>query len=99
MMTQIEPRYWVAPALAALDDHWEPLQGGGIKQLGIMKPWAPPRSYGLVVRLDETAAPVSSLHSRAGQRRHGITSVAQVGNQLYFTSKGNGAVLKLAVSP
>jgi hypothetical protein len=99
MMAQIEPRYWVAPALAALDDHWEPLQGGGIKQLGIMKPWAPPRSYGLVVRLDESAEPVSSLHSRAGQRRHGITSVAQVDNELYFTSKGNGAVLKLAVSP
>ena len=28
MMNEIEPRYWVAPALAALDDHWEPLQGG-----------------------------------------------------------------------
>ena len=99
MMNEIEPRYWVAPALAALDDHWEPLQGGGIKQLGIIKPWAPPRSYGLLVRLDENGEPVGSYHSRAGERRHGITSVLDFGakDAVYLTSKGNGAVLELAV--
>ncbi len=99
MMNEIEPRYWVAPALAALDDHWEPLQGGGIKQLGIIKPWAPPRSYGLLVRTDENGEPVGSYHSRAGERRHGITSVLDFGakDSVYLTSKGNGALLELAV--
>jgi hypothetical protein len=98
MMNEIEPRYWVAPALAALDDHWEPLQGGGIKQLGIIKPWAPPRSYGLVVRLDENGEATGSYHSRAGERRHGITSVldSAAADAVYVTSKGNGVVLKLA---
>lgn len=100
MMNEIEPRYWVAPALAALDDHWEPLQGGGIKQLGIIKPWAPPRSYGLLVRTDENGEPVGSYHSRAGERRHGITSVLDFGakDSVYLTSKGNGALLELSVS-
>ncbi len=94
MMEQIEPKYWVAPALAALDDHWEPLQGGGIKQLGISKPWAPPRSYGLIVRLDANAEPLASLHSRSNARRHGVTGVVEHGEQLVFTSRGNGLVLK-----
>lgn len=94
MMQEIEPRYWVAPALAALDDHWEPLQGGGIKQLGIVKPWAPPRSYGLVARLNAKVEPVESLHSRFDKRRHGITSVVETPSGLVFTSKGNGLVLR-----
>lgn len=98
MMRDIDPRYWVGPALASFDDHWEPLQGGGIKQLGIIKPWAPPRSYGLVVRLDAEAEPVASFHSRAGAHRHGVTSVAQVGGDVVFTSKGNGLALKLAAA-
>ena len=105
MMSEIEPRYWVAPALAALDDHWEPLQGGGIKALGIIKPWAPPRSYGLIVKLDENGEAVGSCHSRAGERRHGITSVVEpvkgsrsgADDVVYVTSKGNGAVLELTV--
>ena len=95
MMAQIEPRYWVVPALAALDDHWEPLQGGGIKQLGISKPWAPPRSYGLVVRLDPDLEPVASLHSRANARRHGVTGVLELDAQLLCTSRGNGLVLQV----
>lgn len=97
MMRDIDPKYWVGPALASFDDHWEPLQGGGIKQLGMIKPWAPPRSYGLVVRLDGDISPVASLHSRAGAHRHGITSAVQVGDELYVTSKGNGLVLSLPV--
>ena len=93
MMRDIEPKYWVGPALASLEDHWEPLQGGGIKQLGIVKPWAPPRSYGLAVRLDADVEPQSSLHSRSGAHRHGITSAIAVGQDVYLTSKGDGLVL------
>lgn len=93
MMRDIEPRYWVGPALASYEDHWEPLQGGGIKQLGIVKPWAPPRSYGLVAKLDGEFEPQSSLHSRSGSHRHGITSAIGVDGDLYMTSKGDGLVL------
>ncbi len=53
MMRTIPPAYWIAPALATSSDCHEPMQFGSIKALGIEKPWAPPRSYGLVVRIDE----------------------------------------------
>lgn len=95
MMRTIEPRYWVAPMLSSSGDHLEPLQGGAVKQLGILKPWAPPRSYGLVVRLDARLQPLYSLHSRAAGKRHGITSVVQRGQTLYLTAKGGNQLLAI----
>ena len=47
--------------------------------MGIHKPWAPSRSYGLVVRLDAAMRPVASFHSRANGHRHGVTSAIEVG--------------------
>jgi hypothetical protein len=32
------------------------MQGAHIKTMGVVKPWAPPRSYGLVIRLDANGA-------------------------------------------
>lgn len=93
MMRTVEPRYWVAPMLSSSGDHLEPLQGGAVKQLGILKPWAPPRSYGLVVRLDAQLQPIYSLHSRAAGRRHGITSAVQRGSTLYLTARGGNQLL------
>lgn len=98
MMRTIEPRYWVAPALSSGVDFREPLQSGGVKQMGILKPWAPPRSYGLVVRFDDDFMPVYSLHSRVGGRNHGIVAVAQRGDDLYVLSKGAGRILRLSVA-
>lgn len=98
MMRTIEPRYWVAPALSSGDDFREPLQAGSVKQMGILKPWAPPRSYGLVVRYDEDFIPVYSLHSRVGGQHHGIVSVVQRGDDLFVLSKGAGRILRLSVS-
>ncbi len=51
MMAEIDPRYWIAPALSSGASFLEPLQGAGVKQMGVLKPWAPPRSYGLVLRI------------------------------------------------
>lgn len=96
MMRTIEERYWVAPALAATDSYLEPLQGGGIKQLGIKKPWAPPRSYGLVLKLDRDLEPVRSLHSRVGGGRHGITGVREHAGTLCAVSKGHKLLLEVA---
>jgi hypothetical protein len=93
MLATVDPRYWIAPSLRALGHYLEPLQGGGIKKLGLVKPWAPPRSYGLVVRLNADGEPVASLHSRAGGRYHGITAVQARGERLVIVSKGHGAVL------
>ncbi|TWE22366.1 SMP-30/gluconolactonase/LRE family protein [Prauserella muralis] len=95
MMRTIEPDYWIRPALRGLNSGLEPLQGGQIRKLGVVKPWAPPRSYGLVVRLDECAQPVSSLHSRGGGARHGVTSVRESEGRLLVAVRGGDRVLEV----
>ena len=69
MMQSVPRDLWIGPALATSDDCHEPMQFGSIKALGIEKPWAPPRSYGLLVRIDEEGEAVESLHSRVGGRQ------------------------------
>jgi hypothetical protein len=93
MMRTIPRDYWVAPALASGGDCLEPLQLGGLRALGIEKPWAPPRSYGLVARLDRNGEAVESLHSRVGGRYHGITAATETAQGLVIVSKGSGRVL------
>ena len=97
MMRIVDPRYWVAPAMSSGHDFLEPLQGGGVKQMGILKPWAPPRSYGLVIRFGTDFIPRYSLHSRVGGQNHGIVAVAQLGDDLYVLSKGAGRILKVVL--
>jgi hypothetical protein len=95
MMREIDQEFWVAPSLHQMSDYREPLQSGAIKQLGELKPWAPSRSYGLVVRLDADFNPIESMHSRANGKRHGITSCLQINGSLLATSKGSGAILNV----
>ena len=97
MMRTVDPRYWVAPALRSGADFLEPLQGGGVKQMGILKPWAPPRSYGLVIRIGDDLNPKFSLHSRVGGRNHGIVAAAERGDDLFVLSKGAGRILRLSI--
>jgi sugar lactone lactonase YvrE len=93
MMRTIAPQYWIAPALATGGDALEPMQSGSIKALGIQKPWAPPRSYGLIARIDENGDVIDSLHSRVGGRCHGITAACETAQGLAVVSKGYGRVL------
>lgn len=95
MMRDIDPELWMAPALSSGRSFREPLQGGAVKQLGVLKPWAPTRSYGLLVRLGATFAPEASFHSRADGNRHGITSAVAHAGRIYVTSKGGNAVIAL----
>jgi hypothetical protein len=90
MMRAVDPELWVRPSLRATGSYLEPLQGGGIKKLGIRKPWAPPRSYGLVVRLDAEAEPVFSMHSRVDGHCHGVTAAREAGGRLIVVSRGDG---------
>lgn len=95
MMAEVDPELWVAPALRSNISFFEPMQGGALKQMGILKPWAPTRSYGLVVELDGGFRPIQSFHSRADGRRHGITSALELDRRLWLTSKGGDEVLSL----
>ena len=51
-MTNVPPDLWVGPTLGGAFDYREPTQIGRIKKLGIQEAVGPPRSYGLVARLD-----------------------------------------------
>jgi len=98
MIEHVDPRYWIAPALSSGNSFLEPLQGAGVKQMGVLKPWAPPRSYGLVLHVDAQGQPLSSLHSLVDGRHHGITAVAEYGGALYLASKGSGRLLRVQLS-
>jgi sugar lactone lactonase YvrE len=98
MMAEIEPRYWIAPRLRSGDSFKEPMQGAHIKTMGVIKPWAPPRSYGLVIRLDAGGAPLYSLHSRVDGTNHGVVSAIEFDGNLAIVAKGPGRVLKLSVA-
>jgi hypothetical protein len=95
MMREVPREYWIAPALSSGGNFLEPLQCGGIKTMGLHKPWSPSRSYGLVARLDAEMQPVTSFHSRANGRHHGITSAVEVAGRTLVTAKGGGAILSI----
>jgi hypothetical protein len=92
MMAEIDPEYWIAPSLHCPQSYLEPLQIGGQKQLGEMKPWAPSRSCGLVVRLDRNYQPIESFHSRANGVRHGVTSCVPMKGRVMAASKGGNVI-------
>jgi hypothetical protein len=98
MMAEIEPRYWIAPRLRSAESFKEPMQGAHIKTMGVIKPWAPPRSYGLVIRLGADAAPLYSLHSRVDGVNHGIVSALEFNGDLIMIAKGPGRILKLQIA-
>jgi hypothetical protein len=97
MIDEIDPDYWVAPCLRSGASPLEPTQQGGVRQLGVMKPWSPSRSYGLIARLDGAFRPTASLHSRTNGSRHGVTSCLASEGRLYFTAKGDGLVGSCAI--
>ena len=97
MMREVEDRFWIAPSLSASRSFLEPLQNGGVRVMGIHKPWSPTRSYGLVVCLDEELQPVTSFHSRANGVRHGVTSAIVHHGAILAAAKGGDAILRVAL--
>ena len=74
------------------------MQGAHLKMMGVVKPWAPPRSYGLVIRLDEQGLIRYSLHSRFDGKHHGIVAAVERDGWLYLLSKGRRRLLRLSVA-
>ncbi len=98
MMAEIEPRYWIAPRLRSGNSFKEPMQGAHIRTMGVAKPWAPPRSYGIVIRLGADGAPLYSLHSRVDGVNHGVVAAIEVNGDLIMIAKGPGRILKLPIA-
>ncbi len=96
MMSEFDSRYWIAPSLSASKSFLEPLQSGGVKTMGIHKPWSPTRSYGLVALLDKNFEPTDSFHSRANGTRHGITSAIEFNGGVAAASKGGDVIIQFA---
>ncbi len=95
MMKSVPRELWIGPSLDGKFNYREPTQVGRIKKLGIQKPWAPPRSYGLVARLDGLGEAVESLHSRVGGRIHGMTSICAARGRTLALSKGRNLLVEL----
>jgi len=95
MLETIDPDHWIAPSLRSGRTFYEPLQGGGVKHLGILKPWSPTRSFGVLAVLDTNFQPVSSYHSRADGKTHGITGAAEIGGLIFAVAAGDDVVVGL----
>jgi hypothetical protein len=98
MMRDVPREYWIAPVLSPQSSFLEPLQSGGVKTMGVHKPWSPSRSYGLAVKLDAKLRPQAGYHSRANGRRHGVTAVTEFGGRVLAASKGGDAILNIGAS-
>lgn len=95
MVAAVPRQFWIAPKLRSGRSFYEPLQGGGVKHLGMLKPWAPTMSAGLCVKLDRSFQPEFSLHSRADGATHGVTSVAEYRGQVFAAARGDGVVVSV----
>ena len=98
MLAEIEPQYWIAPALNSGNTFLEPMQGAQLKMMGVVKPWAPPRSYGLVIRLTDNGLVRYSLHSRFDGKHHGVVAAVECRGDLFVLAKGCRQILRLSVA-
>lgn len=98
MMAEVPQAFWVAPRLRAGCSFYESLQGGGVKQLGMLKPWAPTMSAGFCVRLDAGFQPRASLQSRADGATHGVTAAVEHEGQLVIVARGDAVVVTLPLT-
>jgi hypothetical protein len=98
MMREIDPEFWIAPRLRSGQSFREPMQGAHLRTMGVIKPWAPPRSYGLVIRLNADCEPLYSLHSRVDGHNHGVVAAVEAGDALYVLAKGPGRLLRLPLA-
>jgi hypothetical protein len=95
MLAEVPESFWVAPKLRSGRSFYESLQGGGVKHLGKLKPWALTMSAGLCVKLDHSLQPRFSLQSRADGQTHGVTSMAEHRGQLFVAAHGDGVIVSL----
>jgi len=97
MVAEVPRPFWIAPKLRSGRSFYEPLQGGGVKRLGLLKPWAPAMSAGLCVKLDSAFQPLVSLHSRADGTAHGVTAAVEYDGRVFAAAHGDDVVVSVAL--
>ncbi|WP_349962632.1 SMP-30/gluconolactonase/LRE family protein [Rhizobium sp. ZPR3] len=95
MLAEVPEAFWMAPSLSSWSSYQEPMQGSQLKQMGVLKPYAVTRSYGLVVNCDSQMRPLASFHSRADGKAHGTVAACEHGDDLIVASRGGSKVLRL----
>lgn len=95
MVSTINPDEWFIPRLRSENPYTDPLQMGQLRTLGIVKPWAPPRSYGLVFRIAHDGRIVESAHSRVDGKCHGTTGVVADGDRVIVAAQGFRSLLAI----
>lgn len=96
MASSMPRETWLVPVPVSVGSVRDPLQFGQQRVMGVSKPWAPPRSYGLVIEVDSSGRVTQSWHSRHGGRRHGISGVAPAGERIVVVARGVGEVVEVA---
>lgn len=96
MISTTEVDTWLVPRLRTENAYRAPLQVGQIRVLGQIKPWAPPRTYGLAFQFTADGHVVRSAHSRADGTQHGVTGIAVTDEgTVVVVCRGAGTVLEL----
>jgi hypothetical protein len=95
LVASIMPSQWPVPRLRSENPYTEPLQLGQLRVLGVLKPWAPPRAYGLLFLLGSEGRVVRSFHSRVDGNRHGVTGVTEGNDRLIVAVRGGRTLLEL----
>lgn len=95
MVATINQDEWFIPRLRSENPYTDPLQMGQLRTLGVVKPWAPPRSYGLAFRLDNDGRIAESFHSRVDGKCHGITGVVADGDRVIVAAQGFRSLLAI----
>ncbi len=98
MMATIEPINWIAPQTNPSEHYLQPVQVGGLLSQNIKKPWAPPRSYGMVAALDSEFQCLTTFHSRSNGSNHGTSGLAVKDGGLLVAARGGGTILTIPVS-
>jgi hypothetical protein len=94
MLANVHPDVWLVPQLRSENVYRDPLQIGQQRVMGVIKPWAPPRSYGLAFRLDPDGRIVESAHSRPDGDRKGVTGIAPSADGVFAACRGARVVVK-----
>lgn len=95
MVRTINPQEWMLPRLRNENPYTSALQLGQLRVLGMLKPWAPARSYGLVGVLGRGGRITSSFHSRVEGSQHGVTAAVSTNVGILVAVRGNRNLLML----